>query len=186
MSSSGYLTGHDPTHRDLMDPGSLDLEYLIIYVSTCYTSPPTYMPMHAWSHTTYVVLYRRTCAVCHIPHPTLSLSPLPGSRDLGPLWISWLSDPTSPDLVIPRILDPVSLHLTYPTSATSRNAALRVCCTTPLACTCMLLRCIPGVAVGYMYLRSTMAPGHPGCPWDHDTTICVSGICQTPDPPSGI
>ena len=148
MSSSGYLTGHDPTHRDLMDPGSLDLEYLIIYVSTGYTSPPTYMPMHAWPHTTYVVLYRRTCGVYHIPHPTLSLSPLPGSRDLGPLWISWLSDPTSPDLVIPRILDPVSLHLTYPTSATSRNAALRVCCTTPMACTCMLLRCIPGSSCG--------------------------------------
>jgi hypothetical protein len=104
ISSSGCLTGHDPTHRDLMDPGSLDLEYLIIYISTGYTSPPTYMPMHAWPHTTYVVLHRRTCGVYHIPHPTLSLSPLPGSRDLGPLWISWIPDPTSPDLVIPRIL----------------------------------------------------------------------------------
>ena len=101
ISSSGYLTGHDPTHRDLMDPGSLDLEYLIIYISTGYTSPPTYMPMHAWPHTTYAVLYPRTCGVYHIPHPTLSLSPLPGSRDLGPLWISCISDPTSPDLVIP-------------------------------------------------------------------------------------
>ena len=37
----------------------------------------------------------------------------------------------------------------YPTSTTSRYAALRVCCTTPWACTCMLLRCIPGVPVVY-------------------------------------
>ena len=104
MSSSGYLTGHDPTHRDLMDPGSLDLEYLIILISTSYASPPTCMPMHAWSRTTYAVLHRRTCGVYHIPHPILSLSPIPGSRDLGPLWISWITDPTSPDIVIPRIL----------------------------------------------------------------------------------
>ena len=52
-----------------MDPGSLDLEYLIIYISTGYTSPPTYMPMHAWPHTTYVVLYRRTWRA-QVAHPT--------------------------------------------------------------------------------------------------------------------
>jgi hypothetical protein len=84
-----------------------------------------------------------------IPHPILWMSHSrgPGILDPSGSHRSTIHYSSSHD---PRIPGSMDLCIwPYPTSTTSRNAALRVCRTTPWACTCMLLRCIPGVAVVY-------------------------------------
>jgi len=126
---------------------------------------------------------RVACTTSHILHSHCPTPGVPGSwtsLDLMYLRsnISRSRDPQDPRILylsisrIPHPPHPGMLHCAY---AVLRHGRVRACCYAASL----------GVAVGYMHLRSTMSPGHPGCPWDHDTTICVSGICQTPDPPSG-
>jgi hypothetical protein len=66
--------------------------------------------------------------------------------------------------------DPGSMHLHIPHTA-SRDTALRVCCTTPWACTCMLLRGIPGL-LWSIHHRRISPPGisSSGCLPGHDPT----------------